>query len=1001
MRERVYPSLRPEGQPWRGFGAQDAAAVKVEAHIELGKLALELGFLTLDVLSRALVELGQSPDKSPSPEEFWHRRGYLSSENLAITLAYRDTQQVGEGNPGTSPPRLNLHGKQTREVLSPPPNTDALAHTAHAGRSAGADLATPPSLSDVLLTLGHNEQDALKALLQQSATELMVMDQPGPDPTIDVTEEFEELAEELPPKVPTLAAETTRSGHSRPPWWPQLHRLDRNRYKQGKILGQGGSGRVVRAFDREIGRTVAMKILNPPTAKDPQVARETLARFIAEAQIIGQLEHPNIVPIYDMGALDGGELYYTMREIRRHSLREVLQGLTQSEAVIYEEYTLPKLLNLFRQVCQAVHYGHVSGVVHRDLKPDNIMLGDFGEVLVADWGLAKVKGREVVTDFQLHGGERHVPGQTLGTPSYMPPEQARGELEQVDELSDVYALGAILYEILTLTPPFLGDTALEVMTKAVEDPLEAPRERAPERDIHPELEAICVRAMAKRKKDRTQSAYQLLQELDAFLEGLQPREAERRCQLGDTRAAAYFRTLEMTQDLERRARDASEAVQPWEPIERKRLVWQLQDEVQAITQQMARAFGEAVRAYTQALVHDPNNARAQQGLAQLYWSRFQSAEQNQQIIDQLYFESLIRQHDDGTYSALLEGHGKLTLATIPSGAAVRLEELHERDRRFTPTHERSLGVSPTRLDQFPMGTYQLTIEHLGYRNLRIPIKLERCAHVELVVELLKDEAIGEDFIYVPSGPFIMGGDDGAFDPMPRANPFVESFLIGRFPVTFREYLEFIQALHADSPAEAQARLPQTRGAEGALCHFDRDLGMYVPSPILIEGAARERYPMGRGFEWALPVVGVSLEDAMTYAAWRSGEDGQTYRLPTETEWEKAARGTDGRVFPWGNNFDPTFCKMRDSRPEPAQPEPIGAFEADASPYGVRDCAGGVREWVVDRPDPDVPIHPDEQTCAVRGGAWNEDAKSCRPTSRLRILRVARSTSLGFRLARDI
>ena len=112
--------------------------MKVEAHIELGKLALELGFLTLDVLSRALVELGQSPDKSPSPEEFWHRRGYLSSENLAITLAYRDTQQVGEGNPGTSPPRLNLHGKQTREVLSPPPNTDALAHTAHAGRSESA-----------------------------------------------------------------------------------------------------------------------------------------------------------------------------------------------------------------------------------------------------------------------------------------------------------------------------------------------------------------------------------------------------------------------------------------------------------------------------------------------------------------------------------------------------------------------------------------------------------------------------------------------------------------------------------------------------------------------------------------------------------------------------------------------------------------------------------------------------------------------------------------------
>ncbi|MEL6182055.1 MAG: serine/threonine-protein kinase, partial [Myxococcota bacterium] len=584
-------------------------------------------------------------------------------------------------------PNQQIHRRPTRRVVAP----DAFAKTALASETPNL-LPTPPSLSEVLLTLGQNEQNALNALLNQSNPEQAIADS-GPDPTIDVTDELEELAEDLL-AAPTMAAETTR-GTPRPPWWPQLHRLDRNRYKQGKILGQGGSGRVVRAFDREIGRTVAMKILNPPISKDPQVARETLARFIAEAQIIGQLEHPNIVPIYDMGALDGGELYYTMREIRRHSLREVLQGLTHGEAAIYDEYTLPKLLNLFRQVCQAVHYAHVSGVVHRDLKPDNIMLGDFGEVLVTDWGLAKVQGREVVTDFSLHGGERQIPGQTLGTPSYMPPEQARGELDHVDELSDVYALGAILYEILTLTPPFLGETPLEVMTRAVEDPLEPPSQRTPERDIHPELEIICQRAMAKHKDVRTQSAYLLLQEIDAYLEGLQPREAARRCQSGDEHATAYFHTLEVIQDLKHRARDANEAVQPWEPIERKRLVWQLEDEVQAVTQQMAQAFGESVRAYTQALVHEPDHSQAQKGLAQLYWSRFQHAEQNHQIIDQLYFASLIRQHDDGTYDPLLEGHGSLQLSTVPPDAEVLLEDLVEHDRRMVPAHQRSLGKSPT------------------------------------------------------------------------------------------------------------------------------------------------------------------------------------------------------------------------------------------------------------------------------------------------------------------
>jgi serine/threonine-protein kinase len=220
-------------------------------------------------------------------------------------------------------------------------------------------------------------------------------------------------------------------------------------------------------------------------------------------------------------------------------------------------------------------------------------------------------------------------------------------------------------------------------------------------------------------------------------------------------------------------------------------------------------------------------------------------------------------------------------------------------------------------------------------------------------------------------------------------------------VTFREYLDFVNSVWKDDPIDGKGLLPSARGSDGLLVRFDPDLQMYVPGEIVIEGKARERYPAGRGIEWDLPVIGVSFDNALAYVRWKSHRDGLTYRLPTEAEWEKAARGTDGRVYPWGNHFDPTFCKMLFSRPEFAQPEPVGVFRCDESPYGVRDMAGGVREWVADLPDAECPTHPDTQACTVRGGAWNQDAKGCRLASRIRVLRAARNTGIGFRLARDI
>ncbi|RME49954.1 MAG: protein kinase, partial [Deltaproteobacteria bacterium] len=188
-------------------------------------------------------------------------------------------------------------------------------------------------------------------------------------------------------------------------------------------------------------------------------------------------------------------------------------------------------------------------------------------------------------------------------------------------------------------------------------------------------------------------------------------------------------------------------------------------------------------------------------------------------------------------------------------------------------------------------------------------------------------------------PFIAGGDPRAYETLPRMEVTLPSFLISKFPVTLGEYLDFINALQDSDPQTSRERLPSNR-YESTICKQD-ETGRWVPNHgLLFEGEARKRYP-DRAHALKLPVLCVRWYDAVAYIRWRSARDGIPYRLPTELEWEKAARGVDGRFFPWGNHHEPTYCKMQNSRPEPTQPEPIGIFEQDCSPYGVRDMAGSM------------------------------------------------------------
>ncbi len=310
------------------------------------------------------------------------------------------------------------------------------------------------------------------------------------------------------------------------------------RYDTRCHLGTGGMGEVLLVEDRLIGREVAMKRLKRQT---PNGRR----RFAREARVQGQLEHPAVVPVYDLGVGDGGTPYFTMKRVRGVSLREVLRSFAAGDGVAAARFSRRRVLAAFAQVCLAVHYAHERGVVHRDIKPDNIMLGDYGEVYLIDWGIAKIAGSEpILPDDSVAGEPAAGQGPTraddlLGTVGYMAPEQARRAHADVDGRADVYALGAILFEILTLER--LHEKApTEVMLDRIVDGVEArPSVRAPHADVPPELEAACVAATRRDPEERMASALELHRVIEAYLDG--DRDTEARMRSAQRHAQAALR----------------------------------------------------------------------------------------------------------------------------------------------------------------------------------------------------------------------------------------------------------------------------------------------------------------------------------------------------------------------------------------------------------------------------------------------------------------------------
>jgi len=315
------------------------------------------------------------------------------------------------------------------------------------------------------------------------------------------------------------------------------------RYQLRGEIARGGMGAVLRVWDEDIGRELAMKVVlgsegGQVDPADPDLDGRRVSRFLEEAQITGQLDHPCVVPVHEIGIDAEARVYFTMRLVKGRHFGRILELVAQEE----EGWSRTRALGVLLRVCEAMAYAHSKGVVHRDLKPSNVMVGNFGEVYVMDWGLARVIGRADQHDLRLRdpavaSGIRTVrrkdrsdssdsplvtmEGDVVGTPAYMPPEQARGRIEEVSARSDVYAIGAMLYHLIVGHMPYVvrgvTRTNVEVLDAVIQGPPQPLRELRS--DVPAELEAICEKAMARDIANRYSDTLALAEDLRAYLEG--------------------------------------------------------------------------------------------------------------------------------------------------------------------------------------------------------------------------------------------------------------------------------------------------------------------------------------------------------------------------------------------------------------------------------------------------------------------------------------------------
>ncbi len=786
------------------------------------------------------------------------------------------------------------------------------------------------------------------------------------------------------------------------------------RYEDLAFIGRGAFAEVRRVRDRALNRIMAMKILD---RKNGEISGSMRARFVQEAQATAQLQHPAIVPVHELGVLPDGRLFFTMEEVRGRTLSAVVDAVHRASIDVWartdDDWTLRRLVEVYRRVTEAVAYAHSRGVVHRDLKPANIMVGAFGEVRVMDWGIAKVLGSALGASVAapVEGDSMATrDGLVAGTPAFMAPEQARGEIHRIDRRTDVYALGSILHYVLRNAPPYDGANSAEVLADVIRGEPQALVGRRDGPLLPARLVEIADRAMSADPDHRYPDASQLGDEIADWLDGAERREAALRAVGRAAEARRRAKKLRRTAEkLATTARDSLAEVPTWAPEADKAAHWTQEDEAGAIAREARQQELLVERELNAAFAHEAELPEGHLMVARMYRKQHEAAEAVGDVDEMERLEWLLREHIDalppqwpglGRLEKYLVGTGSLSLQTEPPSTAV-LYRFSQHHRRFVPERVDDLGPTPVETP-LEMGRYLVELTDEAGDLFLYPVfvrRQEKVVHqppgadAPVPVQLPEDIAPGEAF--VPAGWFVAGGDERAPYGLPERRLWCDAFAIQVFPVTHADWLRFLDDISMGGDARFVPR------------NDDGDL-LYTLSD---SGWTLER-PDGRQWLADAPVTHVSWACAERYAAWRAERDGVAWRLPFELEWEKAARGVDGRMLPWGDAVDPAQCNLRGSLDGPPKVVEVDRFPTDISVYGVRGMAGNTADWCADAYETEGPVVAGQRVVldegsgnarfrAVRGGSYRDGPEAVRCASRWRAPPDSRSGRVGLRLARSI
>ncbi|MFA6567963.1 MAG: bifunctional serine/threonine-protein kinase/formylglycine-generating enzyme family protein [Victivallales bacterium] len=764
-------------------------------------------------------------------------------------------------------------------------------------------------------------------------------------------------------------------------------------YTQVRTIGLGGVGLVVSAHDPNLDRDVAVKMLRGENKNN----LPGIERFIREARVTASIEHPNVIPVHEMGVMDGVGVYFTMKKVKGDDFHTVIENLKKGDRGYCEKYTRLYLLEIFTSICNGVAFAHNKRIIHRDLKPHNILIGDYGEVLVMDWGLAKYldsreeeKYRDIPaeTENRLLQGDPSMTtdGTISGTPNYMSPEQADGKILELDERSDIYSLGAMLYQILTYFPPYGGEGVYNVLADVRKGNFISPGEKCPNLKIPRELEAVCLKAMSLEKTKRYQSVQELTRDIRNYIEGF-PVSAHpdsalvkfrklcmRHPAISSTAAAAVFivvtgflllelilfiqyQTIIAAADKNRiegnsKLRNATQAYREFDDIASKRVVREESEKEIELSRELSASYINAENKYETAVVLYNSVPKAyrralspREGLMDIMFNRLrysilvQNYERAEKWITLVRlwtgenFEKLSPENRNTLlgFVDIVKGDGYMKISTRPAGASVTLWKLVDRsDGILSELDPRELGSSPVSEFMIPKGSYLLKIKSGNRPEVIYPVAINHGEREN--PDIYIPESMSADMVYVPAGMFFIGGENSRY--YRSHETFIPGFFIRKYEVTFGEYIEFWKALKTEDEKEKHIGRIIFDSSE-RIFHDAWDAAGKLISPL------RED----------LPVVGILHESAEAYCAWLSSRIGRSCTLPSAEQWEKAARGVDGRCFPWGDGFNAEYANISENteaRKKFGCWAPPGSFPKDVSVYGVFDMGGNVREMTSSR-----------------------------------------------------